>query len=265
MVHPIPLKTSLDVQRMKKPSRLIERIFRDLKGIMKRGLTTGEIDRYCAGLFDAHHATSSQKGYRGFPASVCVSPNSVAVHGVPGDLFLTDGDIVTVDITLNMDGWHSDAAWTYLVGKYGPDKLHLLKAAWRCSMAGIMAAKAGNRLGDVGDAIQRTARKFGCSVLDDFAGHGIGENLHEEPIVANTGTRGVGQPIVPGMVFTIEPILCLGRPEVKTLEDGWTVVTRDGSPTAQFEHTIAIFGDRTEILTLTREDIHLNLDLPPFF
>jgi methionyl aminopeptidase len=112
-----------------------------------------------------------------------------------------------------------------------------------------LAAKAGGRIGDIGAAVERTAKRFGCSVLEDFAGHGIGRMLHEEPIVANIGTRGTGQPIVPGMVFTVEPILCLGKPEVFTLDDGWTVMTKDGGPTAQFEHTIAVFRDRTEIMT----------------
>jgi len=260
----ITLKTSLDIHRMRRSSRLIERIFRSIKEMLRPGITTREIDDFCARLFFENKAVSSQKGYRGFPASICTSVNQVAVHDIPNEIPLRDNDILTVDITINIDGWHSDSAWTYIVGRPDAERLHLLKAAWKTTLAGILAARAGNRLGDVGAAIERAAKRMGCSVLDDFAGHGIGSAFHEDPIVANSGTKGTGQPIIPGMVFTVEPIVCLGKPHVSVLPDGWTAVTDDGSLTAQFEHTVAIFRDRTEILTLS-DELRNNLDLPPFF
>ncbi len=265
LVHNITLKTGIEVHRMRRPSRIVEELLRSVSPLMTPGVTTRQINAHCEDFIAGRKAESSLKGYRGFPASICASPNGVAVHGIPDDNPLRDGDIVTIDVTLNVDGWHGDGAWTYIVGKASPEKLHLLKAAWKSTLAGILAAKAGGRLGDVGAAIERAAKRQGCTVLEDFAGHGIGTSLHEDPIVANTGTRGTGQPIVPGMVFTVEPILCIGKPETGVLEDGWTVVTKDGSPTAQFEHTLAVFRDRTEILTFTSPDLRANIDAPPFF
>jgi len=240
------------MQRIRRPSRILEELFRDLGTKINPGVTTKKLDAYCERFIHARKAKAALKGYRGFPAAICASPGSVATHGIPTDTPLTAGDIITIDITIGVDGWHSDGAWTYIVsGVTDEEKSRLVKAAWKATHAGILAAKAGGRIGDIGAAIERAAKRYGCSVLEDFAGHGIGRMLHEDPIVVNTGTRGIGQPIVPGMVFTVEPILCLGEPKVTTLKDGWTVVTEDGRPTAQFEHTIAIFRDRTEILTLS--------------
>jgi methionyl aminopeptidase len=261
----IPLKTSIDVQRIRKTSKVIETIFFSLQNLIRPGITTKEIDAFCENMIRENHAKSSLKGYKGFPSSICASANNIAVHGVPNSIPLENNDIVTVDITLNIDGWHSDAAWTYSVGINDAERTHLVKAAWKTALAGVMAARTGNRLGDIGAAVEKAAKRYGCSVLDDFAGHGIGAALHEDPIIANTGTKGTGQPIVPGMVFTIEPILCLGKPGVHLLDDGWSVVTDDGSLTAQYEHTLAIFRDRTEILTFSSPDIFKNLDAPPFF
>ncbi|MCL1818301.1 MAG: type I methionyl aminopeptidase [Spirochaetaceae bacterium] len=247
----IHLKTAVEMQRIRRPSRILEELFRDLGAKVVPGATTKKLNAYCERFIRARKAEPALKGYRGFPAAICASPGSVAAHGIPTDAPLRAGDLITIDITIGVDGWHSDGAWTYIVGgATDEEKTHLVQAAWKATLAGIMAAKAGGRIGDIGAAVERTAKRFGCSVLEDFAGHGIGRMLHEDPIVVNTGTRGVGQPIVPGMVFTVEPILCLGQPKVSTREDGWTVVTEDGRPTAQFEHTIAIFSDRTEIMTL---------------
>ncbi|MFQ3620303.1 MAG: type I methionyl aminopeptidase [Spirochaetales bacterium] len=261
----IPLKTALEIYRIRKTSRIIENLFRELKPNIKPGITTKEINTFCENFFHLHGVTSAQKGYRGFPASVCVSPNHIATHGVPNTSPLQEGDIFTLDVTLQAEGWHSDAAWTFSVGKPSPSALYLIQCAWKTTLAGVRAAKAGNRLGDVGAAIQRAASRQGCAILEDFAGHGIGQNFHEEPIVANTGTKGVGQPLVPGMVFTIEPIVCMGEGTVKTLEDGWTVVTKDGSLTAQFEHTVAIFSDHTEVLTWSEGSLEKYPNLPPFY
>jgi methionyl aminopeptidase len=260
----ILLKTLAEMQRIRRPSRVLEELFRDLRAQIVPGVTTKKLGTYCERFILSKNALPALKGYRGFPAAICASVNHVAVHGIPNDTPLSAGDIITVDITISIDGWHSDSAWTYIVGETSEEKRRLVKAAWKATISGILAVKAGGRLGDIGAAIERSAKGLGYSILEDFAGHGIGRMLHEDPIVVHTGTRGVGQPIVPGMVFTIEPILCMGKPQVRTLEDGWTVITRDGSPSAQFEHTIAVFRDRTEIMTYTTDGIH-TIDSPPFF
>ncbi len=265
MEKEIPLKTSLEVSRIRKACQLIESLFIELKSLVRPGLSTMEVAELCEGLLRSGGGTSALKGYRGFPASICTSVNNVAAHGIPGSYVLKSGDLVSIDLTVHIDGWHGDGAWTYLLGKGTPDSQRLVKAAWQTTMAGVRAARAGGRLGDVGSAIQKTARRFGCSVLDKFVGHGIGHAMHEEPMVLNFGTVGTGQPIVPGMVFTIEPILCLGKPDVRILTDGWSIVTVDNSSCAQFEQTVAVLGSRTEILTLGSVERALELRLPPFY
>jgi len=261
----IPLKTSLEVSRIRKSCQLIEALFIELKSLVRPGMTTTEVAEVCEDLLRSGGGKSALKGYRGYPASVCISVNNVAAHGIPGSYLLKGGDVVSIDLTVQIDGWHGDGAWTYLLGKGSPDSRRLVRAAWQTTMAGVKAARAGGRLGDVGEAIQKTARRFGCSVLDKFVGHGIGHEMHEEPMVLNFGTSGTGQPIVPGMVFTVEPILCLGRPEVRVLSDGWSIVTADNSSCAQFEQTVAVHSGRTEILTLGSVDHALEMKLPPFY
>lgn len=216
-------------------------------------------------MLRAGGGTAAMKGYRGYPAAICASVNNVAAHGIPGSYELRRGDIVSVDISARIEGWHGDGAWTYVVGEASPDSRRLLKAAWQATMEGIRAARAGSRLGDVGAAIHSAAQRYGCSILDKFVGHGIGVDLHEEPMVLNFGRRGTGPPIVPGMVITIEPIVCLGRPEAHVLGDGWSIVTDDSSPCAQFEHTIAVFSDRTEVLTFSAGSAIAGGELPPYF
>lgn len=223
-----------------------------------------DIDGICREFIETNGGRPSLYGYRNYPGNVCTSVNNVAAHGIPGNYALRDGDLITVDLTVELDGWHGDTAWTFAVGKIDEDSTRLLRAAWNTTMKAIAATKAGIRMGDIGNNIARTAQRFGCSVLDSFVGHGIGHDMHEEPMVLNSGEPGTGVPIVPGMVVTIEPILCLGNPEVQVLEDGWTIVTRDSSRCAQFEHTIAIFSNRTETLTNTRGEDTLRLDFPPF-
>lgn len=243
------LKTSLEVARIRKSCAIIESLFNDIEDIIKPGITTKEIADFCKNSMDKKLASSSALGYRGYPSNICTSVNSVAVHGLPCEYLLEDGDIITVDIILNTDGWHGDGAYTYIVGKGDPDILRLYRAAKDAGNAGIRAARAGNRLGDLGFAISSTAARWGCSVIESLAGHGIGLNIHEDPVVLPVGEPHVGMPIVPGMVFTIEPVLTLGSGKIKTLDDGWSIITTDGQQTAQFEHTVAIFGRRTEVLT----------------
>ena len=261
----VQLKTSIDVFHQRKACQLAFNIIKALGQLIEPGVTTGYLDKKAESILLEHHGTAALKGYRGYPATICTSINNVAAHGVPGHYILDDGDIITVDITVELGGWYGDIAWTFIAGTIHQDHKRLLKASWQATMAGINAARAGARLGDIGRAIQETAGKFGCSVLEDLVGHGIGKNLHEDPVVLNIGKQGTGLPVVPGMVLTIEPIVTLGEKHLKTLSDGWSIVSRDNSLSAQFEHTIAIFGRRTEVLTMPEKSPDSSIDFPPFF
>ena len=245
----VRLKTSPEIARIRKSCKIIESIFNDIEPFIAPGTSTNVIAEICKASMDKKLAKSSALGYKGYPSIICTSVNSVAVHGIPGEYILKEGDILTLDIILNTDGWHGDGAYTYIVGEGDADTLRLYRAAKEATYAGIKAARAGNRLGDIGFAISKTAARWGCSILESLAGHGIGLDVHEDPVVLPVGEPHVGMPIVPGMVFTIEPVLTLGSGKIGTLEDGWSIITSDGRQTAQFEHTIAIFGMRTEVLT----------------
>jgi methionyl aminopeptidase len=260
----VSLKTSVDVARIRRACRVAENCLRFLAGHIGPGVTTAELDRLAEGFLEESRATAALRGYRGFPGCICTSVNNVAAHGIPSGYALEKGDVVSLDITVSVAGWHGDAAWTCLVGQGTPDCRRLIRAAWNASLAGVKAARAGGRFGDVGAAIQKAARKFGCSVIEDYVGHGIGRAMHEDPMVLNFGKRDTGVRIVPGMVFTVEPILNLGGPEVRLSSDGWTLVTKDGSMSAQFEHTVAVFRDSTEVLTFSRGDLLESLDFPPY-
>ena len=245
----IPLKTSLEVARIKRAGKIVAAILETLRDILEQGITTNYINLQCEKLIKQFEATAALKGYKGFPASICTSVNNVAAHGIPSDYKLENGDIISLDLSVGFNGWHADSAATFIIGEGNSDAKRLINAAQLATWAGIEAAKAGGRLGDIGFAIEKTAALFGCRVLENYVGHGIGRNLHEEPMVLHMGEEETGLPIVPGMVFTVEPILSLGSTEIKVLKDGWSVVTLDSSRTAQFEHTLAIFGTRTEVLT----------------
>ena len=264
-VKDIPLKTSIEISKIRKSCRLIENVLRDLKNIVIPGITTREINTFCSRYIQKKQGARAIKGYRGFPASVCTSVNQVACHGLPGDYALMEGDIITIDITAEVDGWFGDAAWTYSVGRLDNDSRRLIKAAWSASTAGIRAVKAGARMGDVGYAVQMAAARYGCRILDKFVGHGIGREIHEDPMVLHTGEPETGAYIVPGMVITVEPIVTLGKNETKTLDDGWSIVTCDGMRTAQYEHTLAVSGRKTEVLTTSEETENFLKNIQPLF
>jgi methionyl aminopeptidase len=259
----ISLKTSVDVARIRRASRVAERCLRYLAPCVRPGISTLELDHLASTFLEETGALSALRGYKGFPGCICTSVNNVAAHGIPTNRELEDGDVLSIDITVSVNGWHGDAAWTFLVGEGIPDSRRLLRAAWTASLMGIRAAVAGSRIGDVGAAIQDAARRFGCTVIEDYVGHGIGRAMHEDPMVLNFGTADTGLRIVPGMVFTVEPMLNLGRRDVHVSSDGWTLVTSDGSLSAQFEHTVAVFRDYTEVLTYSHGDIFESLDFPP--
>jgi methionyl aminopeptidase len=217
---------------------------------LRAGVTTADIDAWVRAHTRELGGTPSQLGYHGFPAAVCTSVNEVVCHGIPSRRTrLHHGDIINIDITTCLDGYHGDTSATFAVGPLSKEAAHVVDVARRCREAGILVLRDGVRLGDVGAAIAELAAREGCSVVRDFGGHGIGREMHLEPHVAHTGARGYGLRLRAGMAITIEPMINLGSSEVKLLQDGWTVVTADGSLSAQFEHTVLITRDGAEVLT----------------
>jgi len=216
---------------------------------MVPGVTTGEIDRMIYDFVRANGATPATLGYRGYTHSTCISINHVVCHGIPSDKTLKSGDIVNVDVTPIVDGWHGDSSRMYLIGDVPLKARRLVEVTYECLMLGIEHARPGNRMGDVAHAIQRHAEKHRYGVVRDFCGHGLGRLFHDAPEVVHVGKPGTGPELKPGMIFTIEPMVNIGRPDVKLLDDGWTAVTRDRSLSAQFEHSIGITEDGCEIFT----------------
>jgi methionyl aminopeptidase len=214
------------------------------------GVTTGELDAVAEGVIRSHDAVPAFKGYHGFPATICASPNSTIVHGIPGRLRLAEGDIFSVDVGAIVDGFYGDSAATFAVGRVSDEAQRLLDATRASLEAGIRACHAGNRLGDIGAAVQGVAEGEGFSVVREYVGHGIGREMHEEPSVPNYGTRGRGVELAVGMVLAIEPMVNAGSAGTCALDDGWTVVTEDGSLSAHFEHTVAITEHGPVVLTL---------------
>jgi methionyl aminopeptidase len=234
---------------MRKAGRLSAEILDALVPFIQPGVTTEEIDTLVRRMTLEAGATPATLGYRGYTHSCCTSINHVVCHGIPAPKVLKDGDIVNVDVTSIIDGWHGDTNRTYLVGDVPIKARRLVDITYECMMRGIEVARAGNTLGDVGHAIQSHAEKHRYGVVRDFCGHGIGRLFHDAPEVIHVGRPGTGVELRPGMFFTIEPMINIGRPDVKVLDDGWTAVTRDRSLSAQFEHTIGITDGAPEIFT----------------
>jgi len=199
--------------------------------------------------------------YRGFPKSLCTSINHVVCHGIPGPKILKSGDIVNIDVTVIVDGWHGDTSRMFLIGDVPIKARRLVEVTYESMMLGIAQAKPGNRLGDISHAIQSFAERHRYGVVRDFCGHGLGRVFHDSPEVVHVGRPGTGPELKPGMFFTIEPMINIGRPDVKVLDDGWTAVTRDRSLSAQFEHSVGITDDGCEIFTKSPA----GLDAPPYF
>ena len=220
-------------------------------GLLRPGVTTAEIDGWVRQHTRALGGKPSQLGYKGFPHAVCTSRNEVVCHGMPSPrVVLADGDIVNVDVTTELGGYHGDTSCTFLIGNVSAEGRHLVEVARRARDAGIAVVREGARLGDIGAAIEELAHREGCSVVRDFGGHGIGRTMHAPPHVNHFGTRGSGMRLKAGMAITIEPMINLGRPEVRVLDDGWTVVTADGYLSAQFEHTVLVTKTGFELMTV---------------
>jgi methionyl aminopeptidase len=220
-----------------------------LEAAIRPGITTKALDDIAAEAIEAAGATASFKGYRGYPASICTSLNEVIVHGIPGERVLNEGDIISLDVGVFHEGFHLDSAWTFPVGDIDPKAAELLKVTEASLEAAISRCKPGARLGDVGFAVQEVAEEAGFSVVREYAGHGVGRALHEEPLVPNLGPAGRREVLAEGMTLAIEPMVNLGKAGTKALDDGWTVVTADGSLSAHFEHTVAIVAGGHEVLT----------------
>ena len=221
----------------------------EVNKIIKPGISTEQIDKLCYEYINDHGAYSAPLFYRGFPKSCCTSTNHVVCHGIPSEKILKEGDIVNVDVTALKNGWHGDTSRTFKVGNVSVKAEKLIKATYESMMKAIEVVKDGVHLGDIGSTIQTYVEKEGFSVVQDFCGHGIGETFHKEPNVLHYGEKGSGEKIKTGMIFTIEPMINYGNYETKTLNDGWTAVTKDKSLSAQFEHTIGVTKDGCEIFT----------------
>jgi methionyl aminopeptidase len=247
LVPDISLKTSVEVAMIRRSCRLAADVLEALAARLEPGISTAELDRLAAERIREGGAEPAVDGL--FPGSVCLSVNEVAAHGVPSHYRLRAGDTVIADVALCLDGWCGDAAATFVAGAAQGPVTGLLAAARAATEAGVGAVRAGARIGDIGSAIEAAAGCRGYRVLADFVGHGIGRRLHEEPAVPHTGLAGEGIRLVPGMVITIEPVLSLGAGVVLRGDDGWSFRVADGARAAQFEHTVAVFRDRSEVLT----------------
>jgi methionyl aminopeptidase len=216
---------------------------------VRPGVTTDHLDKLCHEFMLAHGATPATLNYRGYPKSICTSINHVVCHGIPGERRLLDGDIVNIDVTVILDGWHGDTSRMYVAGTPGTRARKLMEVTYEAMMRGLAVIRPGATLGDVGHAIQVYVEQQRFSVVRDFCGHGIGRRFHEAPNVLHFGRPGDGPVLRPGMFFTVEPMVNAGRPEVKVLDDGWTAVTRDRSLSAQYEHMVGVTEDGCEIFT----------------
>ena len=248
---PIEIFGPREVESLRRAGAAAVATLRAVGEKLARGVTTADIDRWVREDTARRGGKPSQLGYHGFPAAVCTSKNDVVCHGMPrvGDV-LRDGDIVNVDVTTELDGFHGDTSATFFVGTPSAEATHVVDVARRCREAGIRVVREGARIGDIGAAIAELAHREGCSVVRDYCGHGIGRQMHTSPSIPHFGTRGAGQRLRAGMAFTIEPMINLGGADVVLDDDGWTVRTADGRLSAQFEHTILVTREGCEVLTL---------------
>lgn len=234
-------KSPAEIEAMKAAGQLSAAVLREVGARCVPGVTTLELDEFAEEYIRSHGGIPTFKGYGGFPGSICASINEQVVHGIPSSkVVLKAGDIISIDVGATVDGWAGDNAWTFAVGSVSPEKRQLLKVTEESMWAGISAARVGNRLGDIGHAVQSVAKKANLGVVREYTGHGIGRNMHEEPNVPNFGFRHSGIKLEAGMVLAIEPMLTLGTWKTRVMSDGWLVVTLDSKPAAHFEKTVAI-------------------------
>ena len=253
----ISIKDSSDIAKMRVAGKLAAQVLEMITEFVKPGVSTGELDDLCREfIVNDLKSIPANIGYKGFQHTICASLNNVICHGIPSHKkILKDGDILNIDVTVIKDGWHGDTSKMFIVGKTQPHNARLVQVTQECMYLGIKEVKPGARLGDIGAAIQNHAEKNYYSVVEDYCGHGIGKIYHEEPQVLHFGKKGTGLELQEGMCFTIEPMINQGSKYTKLLKDGWTVETKDGRNSAQWEHTIAVTADGYEILTRREEEI----------
>jgi methionyl aminopeptidase len=252
----IIIKTEAEIEKMRIAGRLAAEVLEMIEPHVVAGITTNELDLICHNyMVDVQKVIPAPLNYKGFPKSICTSVNQQVCHGIPNEKKLKSGDIINIDITVIKDGYHGDTSKMFCVGEVSPHAKRLIKITEEAMYLGIQQVKAGARLGDIGHAIQKHAESNRYSVVREFCGHGIGKKFHEEPQVLHYGKAGTGEVLDAGMILTIEPMINLGKKEVKILPDGWVAVTKDRSLSAQFEHTILVTPTGYEILTLRQEEM----------
>ena len=250
----IVCRSQAEIAKLRRVNQLVGRILAELRQMVKPGVTTTQIDALAEQRVREAGAEPAFKGYHGYPATVCASVNEQVVHGIPSARALNEGDVVSIDMGARLDGFFGDSAVTVPVGRVSADAAALLRVTEEALFHGIEAVKPGARVSDIGASVQQHVEAHGFSVVREFVGHGIGTALHEEPQIANYGPGGRGPRLSEGMVLAIEPMVNAGKPDVKVLTDGWTAVTRDGSLSAHFEHTVVVTGEGCEILTLLDDE-----------
>ena len=248
-------KSQHEIEQMAKAGAVVAETLALVAEHVRPGITTGELDTIAEEFIRSRGAVPTSKGYRGFPASICASPNSMVVHGIPGRYRLEDGDVVSIDVGVTLNGFIADSAATFPVGDVSADAERLLEVCQAALAAGIGEARAGNRVGDISAAVQRVVEESGFSVVRSLVGHGVGRSYHEDPHIPNFGQPGRGPLLTPGMTLAIEPMITAGGPDVYVHDDGWSISTDDGSLAAHFEHTVAIGEDAAEILTASRAPV----------
>ncbi len=247
----ISIKSPREIDLMRKAGRLTAKVFEEVGPLVKPGVSTQFLADKAEEVIRREGGIPASKGYGGFPGAICTSVNEVLVHGIPSNKkVLSDGDIISLDVVVKLNGYHGDACRTYPVGIVSEDKLKLIKVTEECFWEGVSKVKAGVRLGDVEHAIQVKAESNGYSVVREFTGHGIGREMHEDPYVPNYGTPGTGPTLREGMTIAIEPMVMMGSPAVRIMKDEWTTVSKDGKPNAHYENTIVVTKDGYEVLTL---------------
>ena len=259
----ITMKSAREMEIMRRGGKITSSVLAMLMRTAKAGMTLREVDRLADKGIRAQGGVPTFKGYHGYPASICASLNEVVVHGIPGDQVLKEGDLLSIDIGTTFEGYVSDTAATVGIGKVSPEAERLMRVTQECLMIGVGQIRKGNRLSDIGHAVQAHAERNGYGVVRALVGHGIGSQMHEEPQVPNWGSPGRGITLKPGLCLAVEPMITEGTYEVETLQDGWTVVTADGKLAAHFEHTVALTDDGPRILTLRDHDF-MELDVAPY-
>ena len=257
----ITIKSAREIELMRKSGKITAKTLTRLIEAAKPGVSTAELDRIAEESIRSMGGVPAFKGYNGYPSSICTSVNNEVVHGIPGSYVLRDGDLLSIDIGTTLEGYVSDSAITLALGNVSAEAQRLLDVTRECLMLGIAQMRAGNRLGDIGAAVQRCAESNGFGVVRELVGHGIGTKMHEEPQVPNYGTPGTGIELRRGLVLALEPMITQGTWRVNTLDDGWTVVTEDGKLAAHFEHTIALTESGPRILTLRDVYEHKDVEL----